>query len=192
MPIAAVSPSTASGVVERHRLAAVAVLVEQELVDLAAALAAIAAQPLDDPLQRIGFDGEPVRPRRALDQPLEGGFVVHVAGQGRQAVLGLGQRAQARARREVAALHHDQRVAGGRPPPGSRAPPPTPRRPAGRGSRAARPSATSPRTRRPAAHGSPFSTSPAISTTRNGSLRSSHTVRRVAPPAPAIRPSSLP
>ena len=101
-------------IVERDRLAAVALLVEQELVDLAAALAAIAAQPLDDPFQRIGIDGEPLRPGGAFDQAFEGGLVVHVAGQRRQAGLGLGERAQARARREVAAFDHDQRVAGRR------------------------------------------------------------------------------
>src|SRR6266481_829526 len=50
-------------VAERYGLAAVAFLVEQELVDLAAALAAIAAQPLDDPVERIGIDAEPAGAR---------------------------------------------------------------------------------------------------------------------------------
>ncbi len=70
-------------IVERHGLAAVAFLVEQELVDLAAALAAIAAQPLDDPVERLALDAEPAGARRTLDQPFESGLVVHVTGQGR-------------------------------------------------------------------------------------------------------------
>ncbi len=102
------------GVVERHALRAVAFLVEQQLVDLAAALAAVAAQPLDDPFERVGIDAKAARARRAFDQPFERRLVVHVARQGRQAGFGFGERAQSGARREVAAFDHDQGIAGRR------------------------------------------------------------------------------
>ena len=90
----------------------VADLVKHELVDLAAGLAPVAAQPLDDPRQRILFHDEAVRLGRALDQPLEVLFGIGVTRQCRQRVLGLGQRAQAGARREIAAFEHDERIAG--------------------------------------------------------------------------------
>ncbi len=101
-------------VFQRDRFAGVGALVEQQLVDLAARLAAIAAQPLDDPFQRIGLDRHALGARRTLDQSFEGGLVVHVTGHGGQSGFGLGQGAQVRARCQVAALDDDQRIAGGR------------------------------------------------------------------------------
>src|SRR5262245_3745641 len=67
-------------VVEGDGRGSVALLVEQELLDLAAALAAIAAQPVDHPVERIGLDSKPASAGGALDQPFEGGFAVHIAG----------------------------------------------------------------------------------------------------------------
>ena len=166
------------GILEGDRLRLVADLVEHELVDLAAGLAAVAAQPLDDPLQRILFHGEAVRLGRALDQPL----------------AGLPRNRGSRARRPgVSSVSASARrlERGVRLPPSSTmsaSPAPAATRfssavadssPAGRTRTTLRPPirdiAENSSARRA---GSPFSTSPAISTTRNGSLRSSHTVSR--------------
>jgi hypothetical protein len=122
----------------------------------------------------------------AFDQGLERSLVVHVAGQGRQAV-GLGERAQARARR-------------GLPPSMTISASPAAAS-AGLGAVVDSSPPASPDHRRPpisdiapnssaAAPESPFSASPAMSTTRNGSevlARPGKRHRRSA-----IRPSSLP
>ena len=61
-------------------LAGVRPLVEQQLVDLAARLAAITAQPFNDPFQRVRIDAQALRAGSAFDQALERGLVVHVTG----------------------------------------------------------------------------------------------------------------
>ncbi len=94
------------------RLAAVGALVEKQLVDFAARLTAIAAQPLDDPLQCVGLDGHALRAGGTFDQAFQCGVVVHVTGQGGQHGLGFREGAQIGARRQVARLDDNERIAG--------------------------------------------------------------------------------
>src|SRR4029079_4853649 len=87
-------------------------LVQHELVDLAAALAAITAEIVDNPGARFGTRPQSGGLERLVEQIAQHGLDVRIAGYRRHERRGFGEPAQLRGWPQVAGLDHRERVAG--------------------------------------------------------------------------------